>query len=144
MNQILSSFLIATLFIVGSGPDSVMASPEVEVVGLHVLTNFPTEHILVTESPVEADIVRTIRGLDWRNGFHQVILVTSPGVSMEVGGSLKPGVGLSSVYRDLDNRIYRVTRYPPKTAVEMEKILLSFHAGDNEWEEMYIYDLVPY
>ena len=121
-----------------------MTSPENEVVGLHVLTNFPTEHVFVTASPVEADIVETIRKLDWRNGFHQVILVTSPGVSMEVGGSLEPGVGLSSVYRDLSNRIYRVTRYPPKTTMEMEKILLSFHAGDNEWEEMFIYDLVPY
>ena len=121
-----------------------MTTPEIEIVGLHVLTNFPTERVFVTDSPVEADIVETIRDLDWRNGFHQVILVTSPGVSMEVGGSLEPGVGLSSVYRDLNNRIYRVTRYPPETTMEMEKILLSFHAGDNEWEEMYIYDLVPY
>ena len=120
------------------------SDPVGSVVGLHVLTDFAGGHIYITENPTPEIIVKTIRDLDWVNGFHQVIITSSPGVSMEVGGSLRSEDGLSSVYRDTNNRIYRVTKVPPSTVEQMEKILLSFHAGNNKWEKMYEYELLPY
>ncbi|WP_339462996.1 hypothetical protein [Pseudomonas sp. EA_105y_Pfl2_R69] len=110
------------------------------VVGLHVISDFGSDYTYVSEAPDHIEISNTIKRLDWQKGFHQVILVTAPGVSMEVGGSLDPSDGLSSVYRDINKSIYRVTVDPPISVNQMEKILLSFHAGDNQWEKMYKYE----
>ncbi len=113
--------------------------PVEDVPGLHVLSEYGERHTLVDESPTEEAIRATIRRLEWVEGFHQVVLVTAPGVSLEVGGSLDPSVGLSSVHRDRRNRIHRVTEEPPTTVNDMEDLLVSFHRGDGRWERMYDY-----
>ena len=114
-----------------------------DIPGLHVLSEVGDQHRLLDKNPTEETIRTTIRGLDWVGGFHQVILVTSPGVSLEVGGSLDQDDGLASVYRDWKNKIYRVTREPPTTIENMEDLLVSFHLGDGRWEEMYDYEQIP-
>jgi len=119
----------------GSGGD-----PVPDVPGLHVIAEYGDQPSLVDKNPSEQTIRATIRSLDWVGGFHLVFLVTSPDVSLEVGGSLDPDDGLSSVYRDLKNKIYRVTRKPPTTIENMEDLLVSFHLGDGRWEQMYDYE----
>jgi len=109
--------------------------PVDDVPGLHVLSEYGDEHRFVDKNPAEKTIRATIRSLDWVGGFHQVVLVTSPGVSLEVGGSLDPDDGLSSVYRDSKNNIYRVTGEPPTTVENMEDLLVSFYLGDGRWEK---------
>ena len=125
------------LFLVACGPT---AEDSDKVVGLHVLSEFGENYEFVSAAPTEEVIRTTMKKLDWKNNFHQVVLVTSPGVSIEVGGSLNPKDGLSSVYRHLEERDSRVTKVPPSTVEEMEAILLSFHRGDNKWSKMYIYE----
>ncbi len=114
--------------------------PTNDVPGLHVLSDYGAEHTFVGKSPTERTIRATIRDLDWVNGFHQVILVTAPGVSLEVGGSLDPQDGLSAMYRDWKKNDHRVTREPPTTVKNMEDLLVSFHRGDGRWEQMYTFD----
>lgn len=116
------------------------ADPVDDVPGLHVLSDYGAEHRFVDRNPTEETIRATIRSLDWVGGFHQVLLVTSPGVSLEVGGSLDPEDGLASVYRDSKNEVFRVTREPPTTVRNMEDLLVSFFLGDGRWEQMYDYD----
>lgn len=130
---------IFLLSFTGCTRDPVLDNP-----GLHVLSGFADTHAYLTPNPSEDEIRRAIAPLDWEGGFHQVFLVKSPGKAIEVGGSLDPEHGLSSVYRDNAHEIYRVTREPPTTVAEMEAILLSFHRGDGLWETMFIYDLIPY
>jgi len=114
--------------------------PLPDVPGLHVLSEYGAQHKFVDNTPTEETIRVTVRGLDWVEGFHQVLLVTSPGVSLEVGGSLDPQDGLASVYRDCKNEIFRVTREPPTTVENMEELLVSFYLGDGRWEQMYDYE----
>ncbi len=114
--------------------------PVEDFVGLHVLSNFASTHQYVTDKPSERKIIQTMQSLSWYSGFHQVVLVLEPGISMEVGGSLDPDHGLSSVYRNRKKRIHYVTREPPVTVEQMTNILLSFHRGDDKWKEMYIYE----
>ena len=129
------------LFLLACGSSSDNAN---KVVGLHVLSEFGNKYEFVSSNPTGTDISSALKKLDWKNNFYQVILVTSPGVSIEVGGSLNPKDGLSSVYRDIDKKDYRVTKEPPSTIKEMEAILLSFHKGNNEWEKMYVYEKLAY
>jgi len=117
--------------------------PVEEIPGLHVLSEYGDQHRFLDKNPTEETIRATIRGLDWVGGFHQVLLVKSPGVSLEVGGSLHPDDGLASVYRDWQNNIYRVTREPPTTVKNMEDLLVSFHLGDGRWEQTYNYEQIP-
>ncbi|MGI9235882.1 MAG: hypothetical protein ACR2QZ_00700 [Woeseiaceae bacterium] len=114
--------------------------PANDVPGLHVLSEHGDQHRFIDENPTEKTIRMTMTSLNWVDGFHQVVLVTSPGVSLEVGGSLHPEDGLSSVYRDWKNRIHRVTKEPPTTVENMEDLLVSFHLGDGRWEQMYDYE----
>jgi hypothetical protein len=81
-----------------------------------------------------------LRSLDWDGGFHTLFLVTAPGVSLEVGGSLAIDIGLSSVFRDLHNEIYRVVSQAPATIENLEDLLVSFYKGDGRWEQMYDYE----
>ena len=108
--------------------------------GLHVFSDYGATHILVDKNPTERTIRQTVRGLDWAGGFHQVLLVTSPGVSLEVGGSLDPEDGLSSMFSDVYKDVYRVIRKPPDSVRMMEDLLVSFHSGDGRWEHMADFD----
>jgi len=133
----IATLLTSLLSVVSCGPSIDISN---EAVGLHVISGFGEKYSFISNSPSDIEISTMVDDLDWEGGFHQVILVTSPGISIEVGGSLAPSDGLSSVYRDLNKEIYRVTVEPPNTTEEMKAILLSFHAGDNKWESMYQYE----
>ena len=117
------------------------SDPVLDHPGLHVLSEYGDTHVYVSKDPSLEIIERTVRGLDW-NMFHQVFLVKQSGESMEVGGSLDPKDGLSSVYRHQE--IYRVTKEPPGRVGEMIEILKSFYLGDGRWEIMYEYERIEY
>ena len=114
--------------------------PVPDAAGLHVFSEYGDQYRFVDKNPTEETIRTTIRSLDWVGGFHEVILVASPGVSLEVSGSLDPADGLSSVYRDSKNKKYAVTREPPSTVENMEDLLVSFYSGDGRWKRMYVYE----
>ncbi len=123
------------------GCDSGPAAEDSNVVkGLHVLSEYGEKYKFVSGEPDEKLILETMNSLDWANDFHQVILVVREGVSLEVGGSLDSKDGLSSVYRDLGKRDYWVTKIPPNTAEEMNKLLLSFHREDGKWLKLFEYE----
>lgn len=117
--------------------------PVEDAPGLHVLSDYGSEHGFVDKTPTEETIRATLRSLDWVGGFHQVVLVTSPGVSLEVGGSLDPDDGLAAVYRDSKNNIFRCPSKPPTTIENMEDLLISFYLGDGRWEHMYDFQQSP-
>ena len=113
-------------------------------VGVHVITNLGEEQHLVSSAISKQTIHSALRNLDWVNGFHQVVVVTSRGVSMEVGGSLDPGHGLSAMYRNRANRVDAVIVSPPETVEDMESILLSFIGKDDAWRQEYEFTFKHY
>ena len=108
--------------------------------GLHVLTGLPSEHRIIDKNPTEETIRTTIRNLDWAGDFHQVLLVTSPGVCFAVGGSLDPDHGLSSSFHDADKGVDLVITEAPRTVEKMEELMVSFFSGDGQWKRMNTYD----
>jgi len=118
------------------GSDWESEASETEI-GVHVLSNFGEEQHLVSSTISKQTIRDALRSLDWVNGFHQVVVVTSRGVSMEVGGSLDPEHGLSAMYRSRADRVDAVILNPPETVEEMENILLSFIGKDDSWRQDY-------
>jgi len=109
------------------------------VTGLHVLSDYGSGHELRSSAPTETAITDLMNSLAWDSDFYQVVLVLPKGDSMEVGGSIEPSTGLSSQYRNEAQGIFRLTKIPPTTVQEMTDILLSFHRGDNQWEQMFDY-----
>jgi hypothetical protein len=109
-------------------------------VGVHVVPNFgddPTEFTpLISKETVRA----ALKSVDWINGFHQVVVVTSPGISMEVGGSLDPEHGLSAVYRNRPEGVELVTREAPDTISQLEAILLAFLEPGESWRQVQEFD----
>lgn len=110
------------------------------VPGLHVLSGHPAEHKFIDKNPTEKAIRATIKDLDWSGEFHQVFLVTSPGVCFAVGGSLDPDHGLSSSYTDERKGIELLIKEPPATVAKMEELMVSFYYGDGRWKRMSIYE----
>ena len=122
------------------GDEGVQSSDPEFLSGLHVFSDYGSKYRYIHENPTEETIRTMIRSLDWVDGFHQVLLVVSPGISLEVGGSLNPEDGLHSVYRDWNRGIPKVTKEPPTTVENMEELLVSFHFGDGRWQQMYDYE----
>jgi len=91
----------------------------------------------VSKKPTDEDIENLIDSLEWVESFHQVILVLSPDVSMEVGGSMNPEDGLSAVYRNKEKGIHWVTEFPPSNTGQMIQILTLFKSEDESWEKLY-------
>ncbi len=114
--------------------------PIEHVPGLHVLSDYGAEHRFVDEFPTERTIRSTIRSLDWLGGFYQVLLVTSPGVCFEVGGSLDPEDGLSSSYSHAKKGVFKVIKEPPTSVANMEDLMVSFHRADGRWERLNVYE----
>ena len=114
--------------------------PADEIPGLHVFSEYGGQGKSVNKNPTEEIIRSTIRRLDWVDGFHHVWLVTPPGESLEVSGSLDPDYGLSSAYRDWSNNVVRVIKEPPISVDQMEDLLVSFHLGDGRWEKLNEYE----
>lgn len=111
-----------------------------DVPGLHVLSGFGSEHRFIDKNPTEKTIRATIRDLDWFGGFHQVLLVTSPGVYFAVSGSLDPDHGLSSSYDDAKKGVHLVINEPPESVANMEELMVSFYHGDGRWKRLSIYE----
>lgn len=77
--------------------------------GLHLIAdglNNDRTYKYVSKNPTDEDIKSLIDSLEWLESFHQVILVLSPDVSMEIGGSMNPKDGLSAVYRNKEKGIH--------------------------------------
>ena len=83
----IATLLTSLLSVVSCGPSIDISN---EAVGLHVISGFGEKYSFISNSPSDIEISTTVDDLDWEGGFHQVILVTSPGISIEVGGSLAP------------------------------------------------------
>ena len=76
-------------------PEASWESDPVESrVGVHCLSQFGDVHEFVDEEITKEGVSRLLRSLDWSSKFHQVFVVATPGVSMEVGGSLDVEHGL--------------------------------------------------
>ncbi len=145
MKQLLASLLALLLPVTSPDQTDAWRSETTESnVGIHVIPNFGADPT-VFSSTISDDAIRAaLRSVDWINGFHQVIVVTSPGISMEVGGSLDPQHGLSAMYRDRHDRLDAVIVDPPETVTEMESILISFIRQDDSWRQEYEFDLKHY
>ena len=134
---------LLALLLPASAPQQVHAWQEDPIesrVGIHIVPNFgddPTEFI----PDVSAEAVRTaLKSVDWVRGFHQVVVVTAPGISMEVGGSLNPDHGLSAVYRNRPEGLEAVTREAPETIAQLEAILLAFLEPGDSWQQVQVFD----
>ncbi len=137
----LLNFIVSAFRPLGSSDQAAPEPPDriSGVTGLHVLSDYGSDHELRSSAPTEAIITDLMNSLAWDSDFYQVVLVLPKGDSMEVGGSLDPDTGLSSLYRKEAQGILRLTKRPPTTVREMTNILLSFHRGDNRWEQMFDY-----
>lgn len=120
---------------VAADSDPVAGNP-----GLHVLSAYGSEHALISPLPTEDIIRKTLGDLDWKHGFFQVILVRDSGELFEVGGSLDPSDGLSSLYEDPAKDVYLVTSTPPESIDQMTDLLLSFHRNDGQWRDILNYE----
>jgi hypothetical protein len=134
MKRVLLSFLILLL------PASAAAqAPAWEIdpveskVGIHVVPNFGDDPTVYSPTISEDAVRSALQSVDWVDGFNQVVVVLSPGTSMEVGGSLNPDHGLSAVYRNRNEQIEAVTKDAPETVADMEAILVAFLKPGNSW-----------
>ena len=111
--------------------------------GLHVLGGElgpDYEYRFISKEISENIIEQLLNDLDWIDGFHQVILVSEPSVSIEVGGSMSPEHGLSGVFRDYrneENKIHLVTEFPPTNIGQMKQILVLFSVKNENWKSLY-------
>lgn len=109
-------------------------------VGIHVIPNFGDDPTVYSQEITEAAVRSALKSVDWATGFHQVVVVLSPGTSMEVGGSLDPEHGLSAMYRNRHKGIEAVTRDAPKTVSDLEAILLAFIKPGDGWKQVRKFD----
>lgn len=145
MKRLLGSLL--AMLLPASSPaqtDAWQSDPIESTVGIHVIPNFGDDPTVSSPSISDVAIRNALKSVDWVSGFHQVVVVTSPGISMEVGGSLDPEHGLSAMYRDRHDRIDAVIGVPPETIEEMESILIAFSRQDGSWKREYDFDYKHY
>ena len=105
-------------------------------VGIHVIPNFGDDPTIYSPTISEDAVRSALRSVDWVNGFHQVVVVQSPGTSMEVGGSLNPDHGLSAVYRNRREQTEAVTKDAPESVDDMEAILIAFLKPGDGWTRL--------
>jgi hypothetical protein len=137
MKRLLVSLLTMLLPVPSPADADAWESDPIESkVGIHVIPNFGGDP--VTFFPVISDdtVRSALQSVDWVNEFHQVVVVTSPGTSMEVGGSLNPDHGLSAVYRNRQENIEAVTKDAPETVEDMEAILVAFLKPGDIWKQV--------
>jgi len=111
-------------------------------VGIHVIPNFGDDPTVYSQEITEAAARSALKSVNWETGFHQVVVVLSPGTSMEVGGSLDPAHGLSAIYRNRQKGIEAVTRDAPKTVSALEAILLAFIKPGDGWKQVQKFDFL--
>ena len=115
--------------------DSWESDPVESQSGIHVISNFGADLSVFSVEINEGAVSDALKSVDWENGFHQIVVVLSPGTSMEVGGSLNPEHGLSAVYRNRTERLEAVTKNAPETVSDMEAILLAFLKPGDTWKK---------
>jgi hypothetical protein len=113
--------------------------PIESVVGIHVLTDYGSQHRHLGKNLNASHALSELRKLPWTKQFMQFVVVTKPGVSMEVGGSLNGVDGLSAVYRNRHDAVEAVTKVAPKSVKEMEYILGSFLNDDGKWRSLFAF-----
>lgn len=142
MNRILAAML--ALLLPACAPEPTQHAWETHPVesriGTHMIPNFGDDPTRFSPETTGTSIRTALESVDWENGFHQVVVVTSPGVSMEVGGSLDPDHGLSAVYRNRRERIELITKVAPRSIAELEIILLAFAKQDDSWRTIREFD----
>lgn len=111
-------------------------------VGIHVIPNFGDNPTVYSQGITAAAVRSALKSVNWKTGFHQVVVVLSPGTSMEVGGSLDPTHGLSAIYRNRHKGIEAVTRDAPKTVSDLEAILLAFIKPGDGWTQVQKFDFL--
>lgn len=104
--------------------------------GIHVFPYFGEEEPVYVAELTDDAVRQAIRSLDWEHGFHQVIVVREPGVSMETSGSLLPAHGLSVVHEDGTSGAIMMARDVPETIPELEAIQLAFIKGGDAWRSV--------
>ena len=105
-------------------------------VGIHVIPNFGDDPTVFNPDISPEAVQSALQSVDWVNGFHQVVVVVSPGISMEVGGSLNPEHGLSAFYRNRSKGIEAVTKDAPESIDKLRAILLAFIKQDDSWQRV--------
>jgi hypothetical protein len=105
-------------------------------VGIHVIPNFGDDPTIFSRDISPQAVHTALQSVDWVKGFHQVVVVVSPGISMEVGGSLNPDHGLSAVYRNRPKGLEAVTKDAPESISALEAILLAFLKQDDSWQKV--------
>jgi hypothetical protein len=138
------SILLFVLCAVNAYAESWKEDPSETVVGIHLLTDYGSGHQLLSQELSEKKIREEIYKLEWQRKFYQLVVVTEPGISMEVGGSMNPNVGLSAMYRNRRNRIDAVIISPPSTVDEMAEILIAFLREDESWKKEYEFEFTKY
>ncbi|MDI9240097.1 hypothetical protein QLQ15_14375 [Lysobacter sp. LF1] len=134
MNRLLLSVLILLLPACAAAQKHAWETDPVESkVGIHVIPNFGDDPTVYSPIITEDSVRSALRSVDWDSGFHQVVVVLSPGTSMEVGGSLDPRHGLAAVYRNRSEMAEAVTKQAPETVDDMEAILVAFLKPGDGW-----------
>ena len=141
MRKILAVLLALLLPACAAAPSSVWQSDPIESrVGIHVVPNFGDDPTIYKPKISKEGVRAALESVDWVNEFNQVVVVTSPGISMEVGGSLNPQHGLSAVYRNRHKGVEAVTRDAPESIEQLEAILLAFLEPGDKWQDVQKFD----
>jgi hypothetical protein len=110
--------------------------PIESTVGVHIVPNFGDDPTIFSPDISAQAVHSALQSVDWINGFNQVVVVISPGVSMEVGGSLNPDHGLSAIYRNRPEGVEAVTKDAPESIADLEAILQAFLKRDDSWQQV--------
>lgn len=120
--------------------DDWRADPVESRAGIHVVSNFGDEEVFFSTEISAQAIRRALQLVDWEEGFHAVTVVLTPGVSMDVSGSLDPQHGLSAMYRNRHEHREAVIREAPESVEQMEAILLAFIEPGDGWKDKWTFD----
>jgi hypothetical protein len=138
MKKRLIALLMAFFGVSGLSANSAwQEDPTESVKGIHILTDYGSQHQYLGENLDIVHVLSELRKLPWTTEFIQFVVVTEPGVSMEVGGSLNGIDGLSGVYRNRHTGTQAVTTNAPESVNEMEEILKSFLGGNEKWKSLF-------
>ena len=132
--------LLAMILPASAAAQAWETDPVESKVGIHVIPNFGDDPTVYSPAISEEAVRSALQSVDWLNGFHQVVVVLSPGTSMEVGGSLNPDHGLSAVYRNRNEQTEAVTKEAPETVKDMEAILIAFLKPGDGWMQVQEFD----
>jgi hypothetical protein len=140
MKKSLIALLVTLLGLSSSNARPAWENDPIEsVVGIHLLTEYGSQHRHLGKNLNASHVLSELRKLPWTKQFMQFVVVTKPGVSMEVGGSSNGIDGLSAVYRNRHEAVEAVTKVAPASVEEMEYILGSFLNGDGKWKALFTF-----